>query len=84
MTVTGPDSGTPEPTSFKHDSRPFILDLTINFDWGNYRRLQKDIYDCECKFKEGIFENYYTVYTSLKWGVEKMTEVRCNNFGLRI
>ena len=41
-----------------------------------YKKDKKDVYDVECKFKEGIFENYYTVYTSLKWGVERMTEVR--------
>ena len=33
---------------------------------------EKSIYDADCNFKEGIFTNYWTTYSSLKWGLDRM------------
>ena len=29
-------------------------------------------YDSDCTFKEGIFANYWTTYSSLTWGLDRM------------
>ena len=29
-------------------------------------------YDNDCNFKEGIFANYWTTYSSLTWGLDRM------------
>ena len=29
-------------------------------------------YDSDCNFKEGIFANYWTTYSSLTWGLDRM------------
>ena len=34
----------------------------------NAKLTTKDQYDHECNFKEGVFANYWTTYSSLKWG----------------
>ena len=33
---------------------------------------QKLQYDGDCNFKEGIFANYWTTYSSLTWGLDRM------------
>ena len=34
--------------------------------------LTKLQYDSDCTFKEGIFANYWTTYSSLTWGLDRM------------
>ena len=38
----------------------------------NGKLISKSIYDVDCNFKEGIFANYWTTYSSLKWGLDRM------------
>ena len=48
---------------FRTDFYPSLANiLTLN-------QLQ---YDSDCTFKEGIFANYWTTYSSLTWGLDRM------------
>ena len=42
-------------------------------------RIQKEHFDEECMFKEGIFENYWTTYSALKWGFDKINQIPGNS-----
>ena len=36
---------------------------------------KQEHFDEECMFKEGIFENYWTTYSALKWGFDKINQI---------
>ena len=55
---------------FRADFYPSL----IRYQWylTNILTLNKLQYDSDCTFKEGIFANYWTTYSSLTWGLDRM------------